>query len=183
MDVSAGRRSNPLRVLVVDDHDAFRTGLAAILSEAGFVVDAATDGAAAVARARSFSPDVVLMDVEMPRVSGVDATRWLSRMMPSTRVVMLGYHEEGLLSAIRAGACGYLGKEITFEQLLAAIETVARGENVMSPRIGGALFAHLRKTPGGGAPDPRSRPPAQARARFARPASGIPGAQAAELAA
>src|SRR5919198_2299537 len=92
------------RVLVVDDHDAFRAGLAALLGEEGFAVDTAASGAAALKRAASFEPDVILMDVDMPVMSGVEATRRVLEVVASARVLLLGYGQEGLADAIPAGA-------------------------------------------------------------------------------
>src|SRR5436190_3322857 len=94
------------KVLVVDDQDAFRIGLAAILTEEGFAVETAASGMAALERAAAFEPDVILMDVGMPEISGIEATRRVLQVVVSARDVMMVYYEEGLVEAIAAGAGG-----------------------------------------------------------------------------
>jgi DNA-binding NarL/FixJ family response regulator len=137
------------RVLVVDDHDGFRAGLAALLGQEGFTVDTAASGAAALERAACFEPDVILMDVDMPLMSGVEATRRVLDVIASARVMFLGYHEEGLVDAIPAGACGYLGKDATLQEFVAAIRGNARGDFATSSRVSGAGAAQLRAVAGG----------------------------------
>src|ERR687886_216523 len=101
------------RVLVVDDHELFRTGLRTLLEEEGFEVGDAVSGEAAVRRVRGFQPDVVVMDMNMPGMSGIEATREILRVEPRTAVLMLTIvgEEERVLEALQAGASGYLLKD------------------------------------------------------------------------
>ena len=148
----AGCDRTATRVLVVDDHDGFRAGLATLLGHEGFAVETAASGAAALERAAFFEPGVILMDVDMPVVAGVEATRRVLEVTPSARVLFLGYHEEALADAVPAGACGYLGKDATLHEFVAAVRADARGPFVTSSRVSGVGAAHLRAVAGGGGP-------------------------------
>src|SRR5919199_3809599 len=109
-----GESTTPrLRVLVVDDHDLFRTGLRALLAEEGFETADAVNGEAALRRVPGFRPDVVVMDLSMPGMSGIEATREILRVAPLTAVLMLSIvgDERRVLEAVRAGASGYLLKD------------------------------------------------------------------------
>jgi DNA-binding NarL/FixJ family response regulator len=121
----------PLRVLVVDDHPVYRDGLAALLGtvEGIEVVGTAADGGAAVERARALAPDVVVMDVQMPVLDGVEATRRVTGESPSTAVVVLTMSEddETVFAALRAGARGYLLKGADADEVVQALRTVAAG--------------------------------------------------------
>ena len=140
------------RVVVVDDHDLFRTGLMNLLTEQGIhVVGEAATGEAAVKLVRDLAPDVVVMDIHMPGISGVDATRELAAVAPRSRVVVLTISEEDgdVVDAVMAGACGYLLKSSSIEELVAGIRAAAAGESLISPQIATKVLQLLRaQTPG-----------------------------------
>src|SRR4051794_24184834 len=126
------------RVLLVDDHDLFRTGLRTLLEEQGVnIVGEASDGLEAVARVREHRPEVVLMDINMPAMSGVEATREIARLAPLTRVVVLTISDfDGdVIDAILAGASGYLLKDSSISEVLRGIEAAATGDSLMSPQV------------------------------------------------
>ena len=130
------------RVLVVDDQPMFRIGMSAILgAEDGItVVGEAGDGAEALARNRALQPDVVLMDVRMPKMNGIDATRQLTRPAGTAhvpRVIMLTTFDvdEYVYAALEAGASGFLLKDADAPELTAAVRVVAQGDSLLSPRI------------------------------------------------
>jgi DNA-binding NarL/FixJ family response regulator len=144
MLVDAGQRA--LRVLVVDDHQLFRTGLRELLEHEGFEARDAAGGEAALSRVPSFAPDVVLMDVNMPGMSGIEATRRLRETAPTTAVLMLtgAGEDELVLRAMCAGASGYLVKDVELAQIVSAIRTVAAGHCTLSPRAARALVDRIR---------------------------------------
>ena len=133
-----------IRVLIADDHALFRRGLNMVLeSEDGIeVVAEAEDGEDAIAKAADFAPDVVLMDVRMPRVSGIEATREIREVVPTARILMLTVsdEEEDLYEAIKAGANGYLLKEISIEEVADAIRSVVQGQSLISPSMASKLL-------------------------------------------
>jgi two-component system NarL family response regulator len=131
------------RVLVVDDVDLFRTGLSAALRSAGYeVCGEASNGEAAVSQAESLQPDVVMLDILMPGISGLEVVEKLHAAAPGTQVIMLtgSESEEDLLECIRVGARGYLVKDMSFERLAASIDDVVGGGAAISARMGGKLF-------------------------------------------
>ena len=127
------------RVLIADDDDLMRAGLAELLSgEAGIeVVGEASTGREAVERARRLGPDVVLMDVRMPDLDGIGATREVTRASPRARVLILTTFEQDdyVFGALRAGASGFLLKRTRPEDLIAAVHTIAAGESLLSPSV------------------------------------------------
>ncbi len=142
----------PIRVLVVDDHALFRRGLEMVLAQESDieVVGEAGDGAEAVEKAADLLPDVVLMDVRMPRRSGIEACTAIKDVAPSTRIIMLTISDEegDLYEAIKAGATGYLLKEISIDEVATAIRAVAGGQSLISPAMASKLlteFASLIK--------------------------------------
>ena len=143
------RSGESLRVLIVDDHDLFRTGLRNLLEEQGVVIvgEAAT-GAEAVKIVREIAPDVVVMDLNMPGMGGVDATRHITAIAPLTRVVMLTISEDDgdVMDAILAGACGYLLKDSSIQDLMAGIRAASHGESLISPNIAAKVLQRVRAT-------------------------------------
>jgi DNA-binding NarL/FixJ family response regulator len=138
-----------LRVLIVDDHDLFRTGLRNLLEEQGLqVVAEASTGVDAVKSVREQAPDVVVMDLNMPSMGGVEATRHITSIAPLTRVVMLTISDQDsdVMDAILAGACGYLLKDSSIQQLVAGIEAASRGESLISPAIAAKVLQRIRAT-------------------------------------
>jgi DNA-binding NarL/FixJ family response regulator len=146
---------NRLRVLIVDDDDLMRAGLRAVLSsdETVEVVDDAGDGRTAIERTRQLRPDVVLMDVRMPNVDGIVATREIVAAVPGTRILILTTFEDDdyVVGALTAGASGFLLKRTRPEQLIAAIHTIAAGESLLSPSVTRTVIDRMaRQAP----PDP-----------------------------
>jgi DNA-binding NarL/FixJ family response regulator len=138
-----------MRLLLVDDHDLFRTGLRRLLQEEGFQVDDAPSGEEAVRRCRLFRPDVVVMDMNMPGMSGIEATATIVTEHPRVAVLMLtvAADDAGVLDAIRAGASGYLLKDARLPEIVAGVRAAADGESVLAPRIAGALVLSVRSSP------------------------------------
>lgn len=135
-----------IRVLVVDDHDLFRTGLRALLEEEGFEVADAVSGPAAVRRVASLAPDVVVMDMNMPGIDGVEATRLVRDAAPDAAVVMLTIATDDVrvIEALRAGASGYLLKDASLDEIAAGIRAAAAGQSAISPRVAGAVVNSVR---------------------------------------
>ena len=141
------------RVVLVDDHDLFRTGLVTLLTEQGVhVVGEAGTGEAALRVVREIAPDVVVMDLNMPGISGVEATREITAVAPRTRVVVLtiSADDNDVVDAVMAGACGYLLKDSSIQQLIAGIRAAAAGESLISPQIAGKVLQLLRVQGTGG---------------------------------
>ena len=136
-----------IRVMICDDHALFRRGLIMVLeSEEGIeVVGEADDGDEAVTRAVDLAPDVVLMDVRMPRLSGIEATRAVAEAVPSAKILMLTVsdEEDDLYEAIKAGAAGYLLKEISIEEVATAIRAVVSGQSLISPSMASKLLSEF----------------------------------------
>jgi two-component system response regulator DevR len=138
-----------LRLLVVDDHELVRQGLIALLGrrEHFQVVAEAGTAAEAVEMARKFEPDLVVMDVRLPDGSGIEACREIRQEFPNTRVVILTSYpdEEAVLSAIIAGASGYLLKQIRSRDLVSALESVGRGESLLDPAVTEKVLDRVRR--------------------------------------
>jgi DNA-binding NarL/FixJ family response regulator len=136
-----------VRVLIVDDHDLFRSGLRNLLEDEGVqVIGEASAGHEALNIVREAAPDVVVMDLNMPGMSGVEATRHISTIAPLTRVVMLTISDQDndVIDAILAGACGYLLKDSSIQDLIAGIRAAALGESLISPTIATKVLQRLR---------------------------------------
>ncbi|MBM4125620.1 MAG: response regulator transcription factor, partial [Nitrospira sp.] len=137
----------PIKVLIADDHRVVREGLAAILKtkENIEVVGEAQDGQEAVEKARSLLPDVILMDVSMPRMGGVEATRIIKREFPHIGIIALTMYEEQqyIFDLVRAGATGYLLKDTDSSQIVAAIRAVYRGESLIHPSVASKILAEF----------------------------------------
>jgi DNA-binding NarL/FixJ family response regulator len=141
-----------IRVLVVDDDALMRAGLRGILSndQAIDVVGEAADGRDAIYRTRLLRPDVVLMDVRMPDLDGISATRRLLDAFPDTRVVILTTFEQDdyIFGALRAGASGFLLKRTRPEELVAAVHTIAAGDSLLSPSVTSRVIERMARQPG-----------------------------------
>jgi len=139
----------PLRVLLVDDHDLFRTGLRNLLEDQGVeIIGEAGDGAQAITQVRELAPDVVVMDLNMPGVTGVEATRQITSIAPLTRVLVLTISDQDtdVLDAILAGACGYLMKDASIDELMDGIRAASIGESLISSHIAGKVLQRVRAT-------------------------------------
>lgn len=148
----------PITVLVVDDHDLFRTGLRRLLEGEGLnVVGDERDGELAVRATARLEPQVVVMDVSMPGMSGIEATRRILEFSPSTTVLMLTISDDHgtVLDAVLAGASGYLLKTAGLAEIVRAIRAVAAGQSVVAPEVAGSLLARLRRH------GPQDAPPSQ----------------------
>ncbi|HUE59301.1 MAG TPA: response regulator transcription factor [Acidimicrobiales bacterium] len=133
-----------IRVLIADDQALFRRGLYVVLGteENIEVVAEAEDGEQAITKAEEMAPDVVLMDVRMPRVNGIEAASRIRETLPSTKILMLTVsdEEDDLYEAIKAGANGYLLKEISVEEVASAIRAVVQGQSLISPSMASKLL-------------------------------------------
>jgi DNA-binding NarL/FixJ family response regulator len=146
---TSGARQDALRVVIVDDHDLFRTGLRNLLEEQGIqVIGEAAAGNEAVRAVRELAPDVVVMDLNMPGMTGVEATRQIISTAPLTRVLVLTISDQDsdVLDAILAGACGYLLKDSSIQELIAGIRAAAVGESLISPIIAAKVLQRVRST-------------------------------------
>jgi DNA-binding NarL/FixJ family response regulator len=146
-DQAGTKGLDELRVLLVDDHDLFRTGLRNLLEQEGVnVVGEAENGEAAIRLAADVAPDVVIMDLNMPGAGGVETTRRLSGLAPLSRVVVLtiSADDDDVMNAVMAGACGYLLKDSSIQELIAGIRAASEGESLISPQIAAKVLQRLR---------------------------------------
>ena len=147
-----------IRVLIADDQDLVRAGFAMIIDSRDDleVVGEAGDGLEAVARTRALRPDVILMDVRMPRMDGIEATRRLAAAGDPARIIILTTFDldEPVFAALRAGASGFLLKDIRPDELAAAVRLVARGEALLAPTVTRRLLDRFAGELPGGAPPP-----------------------------
>jgi DNA-binding NarL/FixJ family response regulator len=146
-DRPANKALDEVRVLVVDDHDLFRTGLKTLLEEQGVnVVGEAPNGQTAIRLASELAPDVIIMDLNMPGLTGVETTRKLTGIVPLTRVVVLtiSADDDDVMDAVMAGACGYLLKDSSIQDLIGGIRAAAAGESLISPQIAAKVLRRLR---------------------------------------
>ncbi|GBC60147.1 DNA-binding response regulator [Desulfonema ishimotonii] len=138
-----------IRVLIADDHQLFREGLRQILVSLGnfTVAGEAANGQEAVDRARELKPDVVLMDINMPGIDGIQATLALSEHLPAARVIVLTMYRQDdfVFNAMRAGARGYLLKDMGADELIGGIRSVYRGNAILNPEIAGKLLDEFRR--------------------------------------
>jgi DNA-binding NarL/FixJ family response regulator len=148
-EIRKGSALDSIRVVIVDDHDLFRTGLRNLLEEQGVqVVGEAAAGAEAVRAVAELTPDVVVMDLNMPGISGVEATRQITSISPLTRVVVLTISDQDgdVMDAILAGACGYLLKDASIQELIRGIGAAAIGESLISPTIAAKVLRRVRSS-------------------------------------
>jgi two-component system NarL family response regulator len=143
----ASSRAEPIRTMIVDDHALFRRGLEMVLDEEGDIelVGQASDGTEAVEKAAESLPDVVLMDIRMPRSSGIEACRAMKEAAPSAKIVILTIsdEEEDLFEAIRAGASGYLLKDIPLDEVADTVRAVYGGQSLINPSMAGKLLTEF----------------------------------------
>ena len=147
-----------VRVVIVDDHPMWREGVARDLAEAGFeVVGTAGDGAAAVRVATATRPDVVVLDLQLPVMSGVEAAGRLVALEPAPKVLVLSAsgEQQDVLDAMKAGATGYLVKSASAEELRDAVARTARGETVFTPGLAGLVLGEYRRLSSGPPSQPR----------------------------
>ncbi len=139
------------RVLIADDDDLMRAGLVELLSIDSTIkiVGEASTGRQAVERTRSLAPDVVLMDVRMPDLDGISATRELARVAPAARILILTTfeHDDYIFGGLRAGASGFLLKRTRPEELIAAVHTIAAGDSLLSPSIARRVIDRMAQQP------------------------------------
>jgi len=144
---SDGERTGVIRVMIADDQPLFRRGLNVVLhTEEGIdVVAEAEDGEEAIVKAEEFAPDVVLMDVRMPRVNGIEAARAIHDSVPTTKILMLTVSDEDqdLFEAIKAGASGYLLKEVSVEEVADSVRAVVQGQTLISPSMASKLLTEF----------------------------------------
>jgi DNA-binding NarL/FixJ family response regulator len=148
-EIRHGADLEGIRVVIVDDHDLFRTGLRTLLEDQGVhVVGEAAAGAEAVRAVAELTPDVVVMDLNMPGISGVEATRQITSISPLTRVVVLTISDQDgdVMDAILAGACGYLLKDASIQDLIRGIGAAAIGESLISPTIAAKVLRRVRSS-------------------------------------
>ena len=143
----ASLQAEPIRAMIVDDHALFRRGLEMVLDSEPDIelVGQASDGAEAVEKAAESLPDVVLMDIRMPRSSGIEACRAMKEAAPSAKIVILTIsdEEEDLFEAIRAGASGYLLKDIPLDEVADAVRAVYGGQSLINPSMAGKLLTEF----------------------------------------
>jgi DNA-binding NarL/FixJ family response regulator len=146
-DMSAHLNNDSIRILVVDDHELFRIGLRQLLESEGFEVADADCAEAALRRLRCLSPDVVVMGVNLPGASGVEATRLVREAALAAAVVVLAIvpHEEHVLQTLKAGAVGYLLKDSELAQIVAGIRSAAAGHSALSSEVARILIDHIRR--------------------------------------
>jgi two-component system, NarL family, response regulator DevR len=142
--------SRTIRILIADDHSVVRAGLRALLERQGHfrVIAEAGTGEEAIEAAKVHQPDVTVMDIRMPGISGIEACRRIVEHVPGCRVIMLtSYAEDELvMAAIQAGASGYVLKRIGDNELVQAVERVSRGEGMLDPAMTASVFAEVRKS-------------------------------------
>lgn len=143
-----------MKVLIVDDHALFRDGIASLLAARDVeVVGEASDGMQAVAKAQELQPDVILMDIRMPGMGGLAATRLIKTRMPEVKIIVLTVSEESedLFEAIKSGADGYLLKSLSSEDFFRLLEGVPRGEPAISPVLASKILREFARSKTGGA--------------------------------
>jgi DNA-binding NarL/FixJ family response regulator len=157
MGTEGAPTTEDVTVVIVDDHDLFRSGLRDILESEGLTVAGeASDAERGLELISETAPDVVVMDLSMPGMSGVEATGKVAARTPVTKVLVLtiSADDQNIIDAMMAGACGYLLKDASVEELVGGIRAAARGESSITPRIASRLLVRLRESGGGDKPAP-----------------------------
>jgi DNA-binding NarL/FixJ family response regulator len=143
---------DPIRVFVVDDHPVWRDGVKADLENSGLavVVEAVADGGEAIERVHEVMPEVILMDLRLPVVDGIQATKRIIETSPHVKVLVVSAsgEESDVLEAVKAGASGYILKSATAEEIVDAVQRVHRGEPVFTPPLAGLVMAEFRRVAG-----------------------------------
>jgi DNA-binding NarL/FixJ family response regulator len=142
------RPGGTLRVILADDHAVYRRGLAKLLTRSGIeVIGEAASGTTAIELVENAAPDVAVIDLNMPDLSGVEVTRRLTERTPASRVLVVSVsaQEDDVTEALLAGASGYVLKDAPVEEVVAGIEAAAAGESLLSPRIAGTLLERIRR--------------------------------------
>ena len=146
-----GKDKMAIRILLADDHEMLRKGLCSLIEQDNNfdVVGEASTGLEAVRLAAKHNPDVVLMDLAMPDLNGIDATRQILKANPRIKIIALSMHTDSRMvdRILRAGALGYILKESAFEELTLAIRTITKGGTYLSPMVARDLVENLRKSP------------------------------------
>jgi DNA-binding NarL/FixJ family response regulator len=149
---------DPIRVFVVDDHPVWRDGVKADLENSGLavVVEAVADGGDAIERVQVIMPDVILMDLRLPVVDGIEATKRIIETSPHVKVLVVSAsgEESDVLEAVKAGACGYILKSAAAAEIVDAVQRVHRGEPVFTPPLAGLVMAEFRRVAGKTSQDP-----------------------------
>lgn len=149
MPLTVGDESEPVRVVIVDDHELFRRGLMMLLeSEPGLVVvGEAGDGNEAIRLADSMAPDVVLLDIQMPKRSGIEACREIKEVAPAAKIIMLTVSDDevDLYDAVKGGASGYLLKDSSIDEVAQAVRVVADGQSLISPSMAVKLIDEFKQ--------------------------------------
>ncbi|OGV60337.1 MAG: DNA-binding response regulator [Lentisphaerae bacterium RIFOXYA12_FULL_48_11] len=139
-----------IRIMLVDDHKMIRDGLRSLLEKHSNieVIGEAADGQAAVQTARKLSPEIIIIDIGMPELNGIEATRQITALKCKPKVIGLSMHADRRYVAqmLKAGASGYILKDSAFEELVQAIETVAKGRTYLSPQIAGTVVTEFKRT-------------------------------------
>lgn len=140
-----------INILLVDDHTVLRQGIAQVIEsqEDMHVVAQASNGEQAIEMAHAHQPDLMLLDINLPGIDGVEVARKISTELPDIRVLILTMHRQGeyVIEAIKAGASGYLLKEVEMDEMLSAIRSVAQGDAVIDPSVANRVFENLRGEP------------------------------------
>jgi DNA-binding NarL/FixJ family response regulator len=160
----------PLRILIAEDHPLFRKGMISLLSSVPEfeVVGEARTGEEAIERAAQLQPDVILMDLQMPEVNGIEATRRILQQSPNVRILVVTLFEDddSEFMALRAGARGYVLKDADEEEMVLSIRAVSKGEAIFSPAIATRVLAFFAASPPGDTPLRPSPPSPTASARY-----------------